>query len=73
MPVLYFHMTNSMLLPPPSLFEVWGLGKCARNSTILGSVNGYAVAPPFTTATPFRFAVLTHTMHRFQRNERGYG
>ena len=38
---------------------------------ILGSVNGYAVAPPFTTATPFSLPCMTrspHTMHHFQRN-----
>ena len=34
--------------------------------SILGSVNGYAVAPPFTTAMPFSLPCRTrspHTMH----------
>ncbi len=41
------------------------------SAPILTDPCAYAVAPPFTTAMPFMFAVLTHTMHRFQRNERG--
>ena len=43
---------------------------------ILASPRGYAVAARFEPQMEFRFGVQdrsSHTMHRFQRNQRGYG